>query len=193
MQTIGGHMHRWGLNTVCLLGICLVCTKAGEAMAENVCGTDPLSWSQALTANLPLYSNLELIRSGGSYRVLLVSLPEMVPLSPEEVQRLSLDPGKTEVVLLYFSTLERRLVKGADPEVSASDDFSDRRTQELRLAYQGYVTRERMPDAPWKLLSLSVKGPGNPPRDISEGAIAQAIRAWQEGGCPYRYPQPLSR
>ncbi len=187
-------MHPWGLKSICCLwGISLVCTDAGGAMAQDLCGTDPLSWAQALTATLPLYSNLKLVRSGGSYRLLLVSLPEVVPLSKEEVQRLGLDPADTEVVLLYFSTLERRLVKGAEPDVPVSDDFSGRSTQELRLAYQAYVAREQGAETPWQLLSLSVTGPGNPPRDISEGAIAQAIRAWQEGGCPSQYPQPWSR
>ncbi|NJK61566.1 MAG: hypothetical protein HC921_01765 [Synechococcaceae cyanobacterium SM2_3_1] len=186
-------MHRWGRIAAHLWGISLVWANAGVVRAENFCGTDPLSWSQALTTNLPLYSNLELVRSGGRYRVVLVSLPEVVSLSQDEVQHLGLEPNQTEMVLLYFSTLERRLMQGADPEVPASDDFLGRRTQELRLAYQGYVARERVPEAPWQLLSLSVKGPGNPPRDISEGAIAQAIRAWQEGGCLARYPQPLSR
>jgi hypothetical protein len=171
----------------------LVSLNRSLALAQSFCGSESQLWAQSLTDNLPLYSNLELVRSGGTYRILLVSLPEVIPLSGEEVLRLGLDPQKNEVILLYFSTLERRLVKGTDPEVPASDDFSDRSTQELRLAYEGYASRERVPDATWRLISLAVKGPGNPPRDISEGAIAQAIRAWQEGGCQPRNSQPLSR
>ncbi len=156
-----------------------------SAQPRPLCGSAPQLWSEILTAQLPLFANIELARVKASYRVILVSPPEVVVLSPEELAALGVTDPNEAVFQLYFSTLERRLVKGSDPDIPASDSFEGRRTDTLNLAYRAYITRSRTPaQSPWTLFSLQVKGPGVPPRDISEGAIAQAIRAWQRGGCP---------
>ncbi len=181
--------HRWLLPWLCL-GACFFSVGLDPLPAEavSICSADRQRWAETLTQQLPLYANLELARIQASFRVILVGLPEIESLSPDQLLRLQvIDPGAEEVFVLYFTTLERRLVMGADPNVPASDQFEGRRTDSLQLFYRAFVVRSAQPQSPWRLFSLQVIGSGIPSRDITNGAIAQGIRAWQSQGCP----QPL--
>ena len=155
------------------------------AGAASVCTADRQVWSETLTQQLPLYANLELARLQASFRVILVGLPEIESLSPDQLLRLQvMDPNAEEVFVLYFTTLERRLSQGADPNIPYSENFEGRTTDSLQLFYRAFVVRSAQPEAPWQLFSLQVISSGIPSRDISNGAIAQGIRAWQTQGCP---------
>lgn len=178
--------HRWILPWLCLGAWCLFGPlDPPSAQAASVCAADRQLWSETLTQQLPLYANLQLARLQASFRVILVGLPEIESLSPDQLLRLQvMDPGAEEVFVLYFTTLERRLVVGADPNVPYSEQFEGRGTDSLQLFYRAFVVRSAQPQAPWRLFSLEVIGSGIPSRDITNGTIAQGIRAWQAQGCP---------
>lgn len=146
------------------------------------CTLDPAPWAAALLTQLPLFTNLELVRVNAEFRMILVSLPEIDFLSTTHLQELGVpNPEQEEAFILYFSTLERRMKTPKNSPAS----LEERMTESLRLYYRAYVTRPRStPKAPWQLFSLQVKRPGQIHRDISQGAVAQGIRAWQTNGCP---------
>ncbi len=175
-------MKQWGMAVA---GILISSGLALQSWAQpsSVCTANPHVWSEAMTAQLPLYANLELARVEGRYRVLLVSVPEVVQLTSDDLLLLGVTDPDEDVFELYFSTIERRLAKEGSVEIPSAETFEGRRTDTLNLAYRAYVTRStRQPQ--WRLFSLQVKAESIPTRDISEGAIAQAIRAWQRSGCP---------
>lgn len=156
-----------------------------SALAASVCSAEPQIWAETLTHQLPLFANLELARLRASFRVILVGPPELESLSTDQLLRLQvLDPAAEQVFELYFTTLERRLVLGADPNVPYSETFEGRSTETLQLFYRAFIVRSAEPNEIWRLFSLQITGPGIPNRDISNGAIAQGIRAWQRQGCP---------
>ncbi len=154
-----------------------------------ICVTEASLWAEVMTAQLPLFANLVLTRLGSAYHVVLVSSPDITPLSTTEIQSLGLsiqpDQPQPNVVRIYFTTLERQLVVDSDPNVPTTGDFRGRETQTVRLAYELYLARPTSPARqPWQVARVNVIGEGIPIRDVSEGTVAQAIRAWQTAGCP---------
>ena len=156
-------------------------TADPTTVESDSCRADIQVWADSLTAQLPLFANLERARLQTAFRVVLVGIPELEPLAPEEQVQLGVDPAD-QVFRLYFSTLERQITMGSP----ASEDpnlLSGRRSDQVQLAHRAYVVRRQNTD-PWRLFSLELKGPGIPSRDVSEGGMAQAIRRWQQSGCP---------
>lgn len=162
-----------------LMGLML--TGGSPAIGMEIqerCGTDIEIWAGALTTRLPLYANLQRAQLRAGFRVVLVGIPEIERLDPQEA--LGLGAAGDEVYRLYFSTLERQMSRGSpDP----TNPLAGRRSDEISLAYRAYVVRGMEGD-PWTLFSLEIKGAGSPVRDVSEGGMAQAIRRWQGVGCP---------
>lgn len=147
------------------------------------CAVEMQAWAEALTAQLPLFANLERARLQTAFRVVLVGIPEWEALDQD--QKLLLGAAvEDQVVRLYFSTLERRIDMGS-PQAGDPNPLAGRRSDQLQLAYRAYVVR-RLDGDPWRLFSLEIIGAGIPVRDISEGGMAQAIRRWQQTGCPSR-------
>lgn len=75
----------------------------------EVCASDPQTWSEALTAQLPLFLNLALSRSRSEFQVVLVGQPQVEPLAAKELAD-SPAASTAQGFCLYFTTLERRLV-----------------------------------------------------------------------------------
>ncbi len=155
---------------------------SGPDLADlDPCAVEIQAWAEALTARLPLFANLERARLQTAFRVVLVGIPEWEVLDQE--QKLLLGAAaEDQVVRLYFSTLERQITIGS-PQAGDPNPLAGRRSDQLRLAYRAYVVRRSDVD-PWRLFTLEILAPGIPVRDISEGGMAQAIRRWQQTGCP---------
>ncbi len=154
----------------------------------DACLAPPQVWAEALTEQLPLFLNLALSRSRSEFQVVLVGKPEVEMLSPQELAQVLPDTATAaEAFRLYFTTLERRLVLPQQ-----GNPLAGRRSETLQLAYEAYVLRARSGD-PWRLVRLQVTGAGIPIRDVTEGLTAQAIRRWQQSGCPLTGDLELTR
>ncbi len=181
----------WGL------GLCLVLSLGSLAPAwarEETCASDPQTWAEALAEQLPLFLNLALSRARSDFQVVLVGRPEVELLSAEELAQLLPDSpaaSASQGFRLYFTTLERRLVLPRQPE-REDNPLAGRRSETLQLAYEAYVLRAT-PGDPWQVVRLQVTGAGVPIRDVTEGLTAQAIRRWQEAGCPLTGDLELTR
>ncbi len=167
----------WGLSSL-----------AAAPARGAVCAADPQSWAQALTAQLPLFLNLALSRSRSEFQVVLVGQPQVESFAAEE---LADSPSPLQGFRLYFTTLERRLVLPQQPP-RQDNPLAGRRSETLQLAYEAYVLRAR-PGDPWQLVRLQVTGAGMPIRDVTHGLTAQAIRRWQQSGCPLAGDLELTR
>lgn len=181
----------WRIGLSVALGLC--CLTATAARGE-VCAADPQTWAEALTEQLPLFLNLALSRARSDFQVVLVGRPEAELLSAEELAQLLPDSpaaSASQGFRLYFTTLERRLVLPQQPE-REDNPLAGRRSETLQLAYEAYVLRAT-PGDPWQLVRLQVTGAGVPVRDVTEGLTAQAIRRWQEAGCPLTGDLELTR
>lgn len=204
----GSGRRRWlGAGLSVVLG--LVSTPGRVRGAEHfvpargeTCLAAPQVWAEALTEQLPLFLNLALSRSRSEFQVVLVGKPEVEMLSPGSPARLrqqELAPVlpdtatavSPEAFRLYFTTLERRLVLPQHPQ-KEGNSLAGRRSETLQLAYEAYVLRAT-PGDPWQLVRLQVTGAGVPVRDVTEGLTAQAIRRWQEAGCPLTGDLELTR
>ncbi|MFS8855973.1 hypothetical protein NW851_02865 [Synechococcus sp. H55.7] len=169
------------------LGLCSL--PAAPASGE-ACLAAPQVWAEALTEQLPLFLNLALSRSRSEFQVVLVGKPEVEMLPPQELAQVFSDTTTAaEAFRLYFTTLERRLVLPQHPQ---DNPLAGRRSETLQLAYEAYVLRARSGD-PWQLVRLQVTGAGIPIRDVTEGLTAQAIRRWQQSGCPLTGDLELTR
>jgi len=168
----------------------------------EACLAAPQVWAKALTEQLPLFLNLALSRSRSEFQVVLVGKPEVEILSPKSPAHLreqelaqvlpdSATAASPEAFRLYFTTLERRLVL-ATPAESSANPLAGRRSETLQLAYEAYVLRAD-PGDPWQLVRLQVTGSGIPIRDVTNGLTAQAIRRWQQSGCPLTGDLELTR
>ncbi len=181
----------WRIGLSAALGLC--CLAAAAARGE-VCAADPQTWAEALTEQLPLFLNLALSRSRSDFQVVLVGQPEVKLLSAEELAQLLPDspaPPAAQGFRLYFTTLERRLVLPQQPE-QEDNPLAGRRSETLQLAYEAYVLRATDGD-PWQLVRLQVTGSGIPIRDVTNGLTAQAVRRWQQAGCPLTSDLELTR
>ncbi|MFS8774912.1 hypothetical protein NW806_01135 [Synechococcus sp. W65.1] len=156
----------------------------------EVCASDPQTWSQALTAQLPLFLNLALSRSRSEFQVVLVGQPQVEPLAAKELAD-SPAASTAQGFCLYFTTLERRLVLPRQPP-QPDNLLAGRRSETLHLAYEACVLRDK-PGDPWQLVRLRVTGAGIPVRDVTNGLTAQAIRRWQQSGCPLAGDLELTR
>ncbi|MEN9202446.1 MAG: hypothetical protein Q6K80_12140 [Thermostichus sp. DG_1_6_bins_120] len=153
------------------------------------CLAEPQSWAAALTEQLPLFLNLALSRSQSDFQVVLVGEPEVELLSSLEGLSTPTTASPPEGFRLYFTTLERRLVLAAAPD---ENPLGGRRTESIQLAYEAYVLRST-PQDPWQLVRLQVTGAGIAIRDVTNGITAQAIRNWQQAGCPSMGDLELTR
>lgn len=173
------HWLRLGLSGVTVLGLGLFGLPALSQASGEHCLADPQTWAEGLTEQLPLFLNLALSRSRSEFQVVLVGKPEVEPLEELPIPTTGSSP---EGFRLYFTTLERRLV--LPPHVERSDNpLAGRRTESIQLAYEAYVLRST-PRDPWQLVRLQVTGSGVAIRDVTDGVTAQAIRNWQQAGCP---------
>jgi hypothetical protein len=160
-------------------------TATSSTRQSRNCAVDPQVWAQEMTMQLPRFANLELARQQASFRVVLVGIPEVENLAIAEAEALQAIPKQEDLFAVYFTTLERQLVIEPDSPTPPPLSFDQRRTEEVQLAYRAIIARplERM-DAPWQLIRLDLMGSATPIRTISDGAIAQGIRNWQQAGCP---------
>ena len=167
-----------------------LCSLPAALASGDACLAPPQVWAEALTEQLPLFLNLALSRSRSEFQVVLVGKPEVEPLSAEELAQLLPETATAaEAFRVYFTTLERRLVLPQPPQ---GNPLAGRRSETLQLAYEAYVLRARSGD-PWRLVRLQVTGAGIPIRDVTEGLTAQAIRRWQQSGCPLTGDLELTR
>jgi hypothetical protein len=177
--------RRWcwlgmGLSVASVLGLC-----SGPALSQGSgerCLAEPQTWSEALTEQLPLFLNLALSRSRSDFQVVLVGNPEVETLSAQQVLPDTATGASLQAFRLYFTTLERRLILPTDLG-NDSNPLAGRRSESLQLAYEAYVLRAA-PGDPWQLVRLQVTGSGVAIRDVTNGITAQAIRSWQQSGCP---------
>lgn len=146
------------------------------------CLAEPQTWAEGLTEQLPLFLNLALSRSRSEFQVVLVGEPEVEPLSSLEGLPIPTTGSLPQGFRLYFTTLERRLVLDPNSETS-QNPLAGRRTESIQLAYEAYLIRSTFRD-PWQLVRLQVTGSGTAIRDVTDGITAQAIRSWQQAGCP---------
>ncbi|MEN9230282.1 MAG: hypothetical protein Q6L68_05200 [Thermostichus sp. DG02_5_bins_236] len=185
--------HRWhwlkvGLSGATVLGL-FGLPALSQARGEH-CLADPQTWAAGLTEQLPLFLNLALSRSRSEFQVVLVGEPEVEPLVGQALAHLSSLEGlpipatgsPPQGFQLYFTTLERRLVLKPHTERS-QNPLVGRHTESIQLAYEAYVLRST-PRDPWQLVRLQVTGSGVAIRDVTDGITAQAIRSWQQAGCP---------
>lgn len=204
-----GSGRRCWLRVGLLVVLGLVSTPGRVRGAEHfvpargeTCLAAPQVWAEALTEQLPLFLNLALSRSRSEFQVVLVGKPEVEMLSPRSLARLrqqELAPVlpdtatavSPEAFRLYFTTLERRLVLPQHPQ-KEGNSLAGRRSETLQLAYEAYVLRAA-PGDPWRLVRLQVTGSGIPIRDVTNGLTAQAIRRWQQSGCPLTGDLELTR
>ncbi len=181
----GAGSRRWcwlgvGLSVASVLGLC-----GDPALSQGRgerCLADPQTWAEALTEQLPLFLNLALSRSRSDFQVVLVGPPEVETLSAQQVLPGTATGASLQAFRLYFTTLERRLVLAPDLG-NDSNPLAGRRSESLQLAYEAYVLRAA-PGNPWQLVRLQVTGSGVAIRDVTNGITAQAIRSWQQSGCP---------
>ncbi|MDX2273465.1 MAG: hypothetical protein NW237_16145 [Cyanobacteriota bacterium] len=150
------------------------------------CPTEVNAWAEGMTSQLPRFVNLVLTRTNAQFRLILVSPPQVEPLLPSPLD-LAVDPSQPLGYGIYFSTLERQLVG-----VDSPDTWDNRRTDSLSLAYRAEVF-QASPTSSLVLSRLQVLRPEGIPRDISDGATAQGIRAWQAAGCPTAEDLQLTR
>ncbi|MGQ9836851.1 MAG: hypothetical protein ACUVRV_02505 [Cyanobacteriota bacterium] len=185
-ESYGWNWLKVGLSGVTALGLLSQPTPS-QARGEH-CLADPQTWAEGLTEQLPLFLNLALSRSRSEFQVVLVGEPEVEPLESLAIPTTGSPP---QGFRLYFTTLERRLVLDPDSERS-ENPLSGRHTESIQLAYEAYVLRST-PRDPWQLVRLQVTGSGVAIRDVTDGITAQAIRNWQQAGCPLTGDLELTR
>ncbi|WP_244349902.1 hypothetical protein [Thermostichus vulcanus] len=182
----GSWRWRWlrlGLSGATVLGLGLFSQPALSQAKGERCWAEPQLWAEGLTEQLPLFLNLALSRSRSEFQVVLVGEPEVEPLEDLPIPTTGSPP---QGFRLYFTTLERRLVLDPTPDTDTKkgqNPLAGRRTENIQLAYEAYLIRST-PRDPWQLVRLQVTGSGVPIRDVTEGITAQAIRSWQQAGCP---------
>ncbi|MEN9220865.1 MAG: hypothetical protein Q6M04_00350 [Thermostichus sp. BF3_bins_97] len=184
----GAGSRRWGPFFLLSLGLSVAtvlglwCNPALSQMRGERCLADPQAWSEALTEQLPLFLNLALSRARSDFQVVLVGEPEVEPVASQEILPDIATGSSLQAFRLYFTILERRLILGSDQEEDANP-LAGRRSETIQLAYEAYVLRSS-PRDPWQLVRLQVTGSGVAIRNVTDGLTAQAIRSWQQSGCP---------
>ena len=147
--------------------------RVGRADSDRrSCAVEIDRWASGLLVQLPGYANRQLNRTGSETRMLMAGLPEVESIDAEE-----------EANRVFFSTLETSTEESSaadSPSVSQPRSVSGVR---LQLFYRLTVARSR-PQTPWQLVSLEMATPRLSPTDVTDGAIWQAIAAWQNAGCP---------
>ncbi|MEN9226051.1 MAG: hypothetical protein Q6L60_08875 [Thermostichus sp. HHBFW_bins_43] len=180
-QRAGSRRWCWlGLSVATVLGLWSL-PALSQGKGER-CLADPQAWAEALTEQLPLFLNLALSRARSDFQVVLVGEPEVEPVTLQEVLPGIAAGSSLQAFRLYFTTLERRLILASEPE-NNSNPLAGRRSESIQLAYEAYVLR-LSPRDPWQLVRLQVTGLGVAIRDVTDGITAQAIRSWQQSGCP---------
>lgn len=156
------------------LGVCLLASLGSEvaALAEPRCFGDRIALVTQLLRDLPAYANRANTQLGIPQQyVIVTSRPEFQPLLLGAGQRAT--PVKRAIdredpYQIFFTTLERSYQNG--------------KIAQLQHYHWLFLTHT---DSGWRLALMysiigpyKTEGPALPPRNSSEGSLAQAIRTW---------------
>ncbi|GAB4217743.1 MAG: hypothetical protein OHK0012_23390 [Synechococcales cyanobacterium] len=159
------------------LGILSIAWATPAWARVNRCA-DPLgTWADHLSQHLPLFFNLQQSRAGLSGYTLLVSRVEAQPLNAQALQALGIPNTPDTVAWIYLTTLEQHLQQTPP----------DQRSFYFRLT----VARRQDRD-PWLLVRTELLTLEGRQENVSDGLVAQAVRLWQEQGCPVPQDYQLS-
>ncbi len=174
---VSGSFGRLALGFSWIVGIaigsCMVHALLGQqAMAQQTCPSDVEPLTELLIRDLPSYANrqlrsvIPLDRTLKPSRIIIAGRPEFapLPLAPgQPAPSQDADPAQ-----VFISTLERQYVND--------------RAVEIQQYHWLFLTRS---PSGWRLAFMFTRTgsatPGTsptPPRDSSDGAIAQAIKTW---------------